>query len=61
MKYTAQLVDVNGRVVRQFVTDEIIYGSEKTLSMNVEDILPGIYFLMLRSAEATAAKKIIIL
>lgn len=61
MKYTAQLVDVNGRAVKYLLTDEVISGSEKTLLLNVEDVEPGIYFLMLRSEESAAAKRIIIL
>ena len=61
LKYSAELVDVSGRVVKHLTSDEMISGSEKRTALNVGDVAPGIYFFMLRSEEATASRKIIIL
>jgi hypothetical protein len=63
LKYTADLLDVTGKTVKQLHTDEIISGDKKSVRLNIEDIRPGIYFIMLKSENTAvyATRRIVVL
>ena len=61
LNYTVELVDVSGKTVKEFYSDEIFSGIKKVSSLDLTAISSGIYFLRVKSQEGTAAKKIIVL
>ncbi|MBK5283807.1 MAG: T9SS type A sorting domain-containing protein [Bacteroidia bacterium] len=61
IKYSAELVDINGRIVKQLMNDSLVSGTKQSFTFNISDIEAGIYFLLLKSKTGTAAKRIVIL
>lgn len=61
INYIARLLDVNGKVVKHFVSGELVSGFETKNSLDLGDVLPGIYFLWLNTGDDVATKKVFIL
>jgi hypothetical protein len=61
LTFTAELMDINGRIVKRFMRDEAIAGSEKTTSLSLDEVEPGIYFFFVKSETGTAAKRVVVL
>ena len=61
LNYTARLIDLTGKCVKEFEAEKIFSGIEMKTEIDISGIPAGIYFLQLNSNESTASRKIIIL
>jgi len=55
------LIDITGKIIKKYADEEISSGIKVNTSLDLSDVLPGIYFLLVNSNENRAVKKVIVL
>jgi len=52
--------DLQGRMVKNLMTNRLYFGGENKVEFNVSDLVNGYYFLVMQNADATLVRKVVV-